>query len=303
MDNKKYKVELCKYYNSPKGCDKGIKCPFAHGEDDIKNNCLSGINCWNENCIYNHPEGWNPENNKKECLICYKYENICNKENPKYKHINPHILMNEDFPEIIKNKSPNNLNKEITFKYSDVLNNNNNNISKKYKEELLNEEDNMVNIKKQITNNYMLLKELDPSDWANYDEIDNIKKDINILEEKIHKFKQENKNDIFEDNLNLDFIFTEDNNEHEKPLKEDIIPDISISINIYETNDKTENINKLKHLIEKFEEDFELHNKEIKQKINNIIQNDYFKFILINNLNEISSKINLFKNNYEDITI
>lgn len=311
MNNIKYKLELCKHFSTLKGCYKGDKCSFAHGESDIlKRKCLSDIKCWNENCIYNHPEGWNPDNNKDPCLICRRYNNVCNKENPKYKHINninikevekDNLEMPKDneFPDIIKNKTSIDLNKEKTFKYSDILksNLNDNNINETYKKELLNEENNVENIKQQITNNYMLLKELDPADWSNYDEIDNINEDINILEKKMNKIKKESKNDMFEDNLNLDIIFIEDDNKDEKSIQEDVAPDINLSINIYETKDNKEII---KCLICRLEKEIELYNKKIKKQIDNTIQNDYFKFILINNLNEISSKINLLKNNYED---
>ncbi len=34
--NPKYKVVLCKHYNSIKGCVYGDKCQFAHGEHELK---------------------------------------------------------------------------------------------------------------------------------------------------------------------------------------------------------------------------------------------------------------------------
>jgi hypothetical protein len=48
------------------------------------------------------------------------------------------------------------------------------------------------------------------------------------------------------------------------------------------------------------EKDFKIYNERIKKNISYIIKDDYIKFILINNLNEISSIIDLFKNNCED---
>lgn len=325
MDNSKYKIGLCKYYSSPKGCDNGNKCSFAHGKDEIiKKKCLNGIKCWNENCIYNHPKDWNPENNKKECFICYKYDNICNKENSKYKHIvdndynidikgdkniNSDISINKEFPEIIKNIKLKEINKDLEIKYSDILKSNLTNYGKNKtpEDEKLKEIDNSDNeinvqkIKKQLEDKYILLTKIDNKDWGNYEEIDNIQKDINILEDKYNKIKNANKSDIFENDINLDFIFNGHNDEHEN-ISEEELPNINVSINILEDNNFTKNINETKELIEKIVKKFTSYNRKIKQDINNNIKNDDFKIILINNLNEILSGIILFKNNYEDIT-
>ena len=35
MDNKLYKTAPCRHYNSPRGCDKGDNCVFAHGEIEV----------------------------------------------------------------------------------------------------------------------------------------------------------------------------------------------------------------------------------------------------------------------------
>lgn len=52
----------------------------------LKKKCIKELKCWNENCIYEHPDNWNPYDNKKECTFCHK--GFCNKINNKYKHIN-----------------------------------------------------------------------------------------------------------------------------------------------------------------------------------------------------------------------
>jgi hypothetical protein len=62
----------------------------------------------------------------------------------------------------------------------------------------------------------------------------------------------------------------------------------------------SENNNDSKILIENMEEEFRNYSKKIKKNINNDIKNDNIKIVLINNLNEILSMINLLKSNYED---
>jgi hypothetical protein len=49
------------------------------------------------------------------------------------------------------------------------------------------------------------------------------------------------------------------------------------------------------------EKEFKIVSEEVKDNINKIIKNKHLNFILINNLNEILSMINLFKNNYYDV--
>lgn len=62
MKEKGYKTELCKYYNSTRGCDKGNKCSFAHGkEEKRRKKCKNYERCWNEHCNFEHPENWNPK--------------------------------------------------------------------------------------------------------------------------------------------------------------------------------------------------------------------------------------------------
>src|SRR5256885_1674598 len=118
MYNNKFKKVFCEKWieKKCKFMDNPNLCSFAHGENDkIKNDCLNGNNCYNENCIYKHSNDWNPHNNKKECMICSK--GFCNKKNNKYKHIENvettikendgnkvvfKLPQTEDFPELIK---------------------------------------------------------------------------------------------------------------------------------------------------------------------------------------------------------
>ena len=36
--NPKYKMTLCKHYDTPQGCSYGDKCQFAHGAKELRNN-------------------------------------------------------------------------------------------------------------------------------------------------------------------------------------------------------------------------------------------------------------------------
>jgi hypothetical protein len=336
---KHWEEKKCKFMNNPKICS------FSHGEDDIiKNECFNGVYCWNEECNYYHPKDWNPYINKKECLICKK--EYCNKENKKYNHIKDtninyikedngniisYVSKNEDFPEIIKNKNNNKIIYER--KYSDILKSKikdskedikyykkvqetNPDLNKTYKINEIKSEnkDILITIKKELYNEYKYLSKLDSTEWANYDEIEDIKDKIKNLEHEYKKIKNTyNKDDIFDDNINLDIIFNENIRDNFLEENEETpTTTINLIINGIEINDNiildniSKNINKelnnnINKLIEKMEKEFKIVSEEVKDNINEIIKNKHLKFILINNLNEISSMIKLFKNNYYDV--
>ncbi len=322
------KIIICKHYenNSCKFMNTKELCSYAHGENDIiKNKCFNGINCFDEKCNYEHPEDWNPENNKLYCIFCDK--GFCNKENTKYKHININdnikednkdiildIPKNKDFPEIIKNKTINNENiKSHEYKYSDILKSSINNckekeindenlkeIEKNIKKKLnINSDNNIKDIKKQLEGNYILLSKLDHKNWSNYEEIDNIKDDINKLEDKYNNLKKiDKKVNILDNDLNLNTIFNENNNEYKEDIEDKYIPNIYFNITYEENKDIDDNIH---NLIKNMEKDFKIYIKKIKINLNDTIKNEYLKIMLINNLNKIQSKINLFENNYKDI--
>ena len=116
----------------------------------------------------------------------------------------------------------------------------------------------------------------------------------NIINKKEYK-------DIFnEDNLYLNNILINNNNNDIE--ENDKIPEIKITINEINNNIISSDIyDKSKTLIENMKSDFKIYGEKIKNNINNTIKDDYFRFLLINNLNEIESMIKLFKNNYDDI--
>lgn len=303
-------------------------CSFAHGKDDIiMDKCLNGIGCWKEECNYEHPKDWNPLNNKLECIFCDK--GFCNKENTKYKHININegnkdiildIPRNEYSPEIIKNKiiknkTINNENKKLyEYKYSDILKSNLNNCKEKEikVENNIKKEDTIIDIKKQLEGNYILLSKLDSKNWSDYEEIDNIKDNIKILEDKYNNLKNIDKKDnILDNDLNLNIIFNENNlcnilESNNKTNDSEDIPNVKISINGINIKEDKSNLkvisenNDSKILIKNMEDIFKDYSIKIKKNIKINIKNDYIKIMVINNLNEIESMINLFKNNYED---
>jgi hypothetical protein len=74
---------------SPKGCDKGDKCTFAHSEIELKKiakPCISGLKCYKQECKYSHPKGWDYKNN---IIICeyYKKGYCINEDNCRFEHV------------------------------------------------------------------------------------------------------------------------------------------------------------------------------------------------------------------------
>lgn len=159
-------------------------------------------------------------------------------------------------------------------------------------------EDKLMNVKKQLQEKYIYLIQIDKNDWSNSIEIEDIEKEIETLKLKYEELKILNKKeDIFDSNINLDYIFNiNDDNKEDDYIK---ISEIKLTINgvnYFEAED-----NHIDILIDDMEKQFLKFNKNIKQNIDNEIKNDYLRFILLNSLNKIKSEINLFKNNYKDI--
>lgn len=251
-----WKKNNCKFMNSHE------KCTFAHGEYDIiKEKCLNDIYCWNEECNFEHPNGWNPYDNKKDCLICLDSKIICDKENKKYKHVDKIVdgIIDIKKEEIIK---------EYSTKLKDV---NIFPVLVKTKEKEIKNDNEKYKYSEILTNN--------------------IKDDLNIMKNN----NQKNDDSLYLDNINNDTsdIDIVENNE---------IPKVNITINSFDIdNDFISDNSNTKILIENMEREFKMYSEKIKTNINGVIKNDRFAFLLINNLNEISSMINLFKNNYKDI--
>lgn len=165
-------------------------CSFAHGEEDkVKENCLNGKKCYNEDCTYEHGDNWNPYDNKKECKFCPR--GFCNKKDKKFNHIknvespmNSDMPKTEDFPEIIKG------NKNNCKKYSEVLkveDDNNNN-----KEETI---DIIKNMKENFETYNKKIKEYINTIENKYlkliliNDLNNIKEMINLFENNYKDIK------------------------------------------------------------------------------------------------------------------
>lgn len=105
---KKEKTQLCRFFKTPKGCDKGTKCKFAHGEIELKKvikPCISGSECYKKDCKYYHPKDWNYKNNIKICEF-FKNGYCINENNCRFEHV-------KDNYEIGDNNIEGNINKDI----------------------------------------------------------------------------------------------------------------------------------------------------------------------------------------------
>lgn len=291
MLNNKYKKEICLYWKNGKCRKESKDCSFAHGKNDIMNeDCLNGIRCYNENCKFNHPEEWDPLNNKKECNFCIK--GFCNKENKKFKHIN--VKCDNEIIEINKNK-----NKEFIFNENDFPELDKNSVNKK----CLDINEDIFEIKKKLYQNYKLLSST--TDWSEDFEIDNNIKELNNkykeLKQNIYKQNEE----IFNNDLNLNIFDFESDIENEE-LGYKNTPNIEISINGININDSTEkdiqDINKdeILILLNKLEKTNIKMILEIKKLLDYKYKNNENILKYKYQLNKTISDIYLLKNNYND---
>lgn len=262
---KKDKTQLCKYFKSTKGCDKGNNCSFAHGEIELKEitkTCFSGLKCYKKDCEYSHPKGWNYKDN---IIICEFFKNgyCIHENNCKFKHIK------ETNDEIVDNKIKENENKE----YQDDL-------------KLI-----KYNYIKEIINNYLhediIYKIIEDKKKNNNYNIDNEDLSSNfkiIVDGKEYK----NLETIFNNNDEINKIDFSNINSGIQEIKKENTDIVNISDDITE-------------LINNFQDDFDKYIKDLKNVINNknIKKND--RIYLIFELNKIISEIDLFKNNFEDI--
>lgn len=317
IKNNKYKTVLCRNWAQGKCIHDKSKCIFAHGKDDlIKQDCVNGINCYNENCWFKHPSGWIPYNNKKDCIFCEK--GFCNKENNKYKHINNDIYNNIDEFKNVKNNEKINIIKEIDFNDDDfpILNNN-----IKYKHDpkenkishdvpiLINneikpkDENDIKSIKEELYREYKFLSKLNPNEsWANEKIIEETNNKIKILTDKYNILKSK-KEDVFDKELNLRILENNNKSGLEDTLKcintdDYSIPNVNISFNY---NEKTDN--NILSIINKMEEENQKYIIRIKTILdkNEKSINDENKIYFKLQLNNIIKEINLLKLNYEDL--
>lgn len=156
-----YKIKLCNYYKKYNKCNKGDKCTYAHGLEELNRynkkilKCKNGLNCYNKDCDFLHPEGWDYKNNMKECI--YYQKGSCMNDNCNFKHINNKIENKNDVNLIeTKKHSENNIeNIKITINGIDYDDENNkfktdikNSSNEKFiKENIINKSDNLDNLK------------------------------------------------------------------------------------------------------------------------------------------------------------
>lgn len=304
----RYKLRLCNFHENNKECNKGSNCTFAHGKDELR--CIFDEDCVNEECKRIHLK---------------RDKNIITKNKEKLNNNKINIFDYKEFPVInnkVKDKNEKNKKEEYmnNYKYSGNLTSNLKKVLN-ITENNNNLEDNLIKVKEQLQKKYIELSQIDKNNWANSIDIEDIENEINILELKYEKLKTLTKkeNNIFDDeNLNLDIIFNIDDKKeiNENDFSDDIkIPVIKLTINGVNYNEdnyitksiknKTNSVNntdnKINILIDNIEKKISNFNENIKQIINDEIKNDYFKIILLNNLNKINSEINLLKNNYKDV--
>jgi hypothetical protein len=253
---KKDKTQLCKYYTSDKGCDKGSGCSFAHGEDDLNQiikSCFSGLKCYKKDCKYYHPEGWNYKNNIK-IREFFKNGYCINEDNCNFKHINNEnieitdgkinndikLYENNEFQEKIKTNNygyireivNNHLHEDIIY---DIIENN--------KKKNNNDIDNNLSLNFTITVDGVEHKDLE-NIFNNNNEINN--QDINYISDNTIELinSLQNKIDKYIKNIKkeIDQTFLNDNKKYGINMKLELNQINSLMI-LFKENYKDININ------------------------------------------------------------
>lgn len=127
---------------------------------------------------------------------------------------------------------------------------------------------------------------------------------VNEKCKRIHLNRDKN-NEKANININEKSVLKDNNTDNTRNINNENIP-IQLNINgidVDDFDDIKENKIEIINLINNMETVFEKYNENIKQSINDKIKNNHLKYTLLNNLNEIKMEIELFKNNYKDITI
>lgn len=313
IENNKYKREICIYWKQGR-CIRENNCTFAHGVNDIKKYyCQNGIKCYNENCNFSHPNGWIAYNNKRDCLFCNK--GFCNKKDIKYKHIfDENIQINE------KDENFQNIEKDFFNNEKFPSINKTDNINKDFIKDktIIDDENILINVKKELYDEYKKLSKLDHNSWANSIEIEEIDNKINMLKNKYNIIKGKcKKEEIFDNDLILNIFDNEYNDEYnEIEDNKNNLPNIYLTINGIEINEEIEDIYKDKtNPYNKIEAENDiLFILDKMENANKVFINDIKKLLDINEhedkenilmfkyqLNKLVSNIYLIKNNYKDM--
>lgn len=341
--NNIHKIKLCDFYKNYGRCNNGSNCNYAHGTKElkefIKKSCNYGAKCINERCNFEHPNNWNPLNNKLVCLYykngkCKKgkeckflhideYDILKNNEHEKQIQLNLNDNIDDHFPVLVQKL---NTEKNNNLSYSDITQRK----KKEYKLDLNINEDLDI-IKTQIKEKSIYLYKLRNKKWDDYedDDLENIRnteKELNILKQTYKKIKYINKKDIFnEEDLNVNTLFNSNEKENgstNKKLsiindhdifeidKKNTIPKVSITFNGFNIDksdvvitNKNENYKKdnILILIENMEDNYKIYLEKIKLNIDKSDIDYYLNIKLKTQLNKILYEIKLFKENYKDI--
>lgn len=269
-----YKTELCKYYMSPKGCNKSKeKCSYAHGEDDLRKKwCKHYEKCWNKYCEYDHPPNWNYKDNIKTCN--YYKNGFCRNDNYcNFKHIIGDIK--EDNVKV----------DEKIYKDLDINN---------YNEFPFLKEDTNFNIVKEENNN----NENDQNKTVIFENFNHDNKKDNIFEDNKIKIKDLSNVEIFVNGVeynNTDNIINISDEKNNKVIEN--------NNEFHVLKEKEDNATEdVEELILNLQKCFEKYNNEIKHSIDNLFVEDkqIYGINMKLELNKIMSEISLLKNNYRD---
>jgi hypothetical protein len=220
VEKKYYKLKLCDFYDKYGKCDKGDKCTYAHGKNELrefKKECINGLKCFKKDCKFTHPKGWNSEDNKK---ICEYYMNgFCKNEgNCKFRHIKDNkvdekldINSNNEFP-FLGDVTKSNIIEENINNINDV------NIDDNKKDKIF--EENTKNFKDDEIKN----KDLYPNveifiNGIEYNNTDNI---LNINDEKNNQELKEKEIDLTDDVEELIFNLQKSFEKYTKEIKHNI---------------------------------------------------------------------------------
>lgn len=272
MENK-YKLKLCDFYIKGK-CNNKDKCTYAHGEKELI--CVFDEKCINDKCDRIHinrdkninDKIYIKEKGNKE--IFKKVDIFDEKEFPTFDN---KISSKKDITSITN----------ITYDLKNILNIKDE-CKNKNKNEIINNESKYI--EKRINELDIELSKLNKDDWSYSIEIEEKEKEKEELEfnlQKINLVNRENKiNNIIDENTENDI--------------EDIkLP--SITLTIKENDNQNDEV---MEIIDKMYNEILKLNINLKQNIKKDIKYDYFKSILISDLNKIQANIKLFKDNYED---
>lgn len=295
----KHKTILCLKYNEDESlnkCSYGEKCLFAHSNNELR--CIFDDDCSNKYCERVHlKRDKNIITKIKENKKDENYNKIDIKDEKEFPIINNYVKNMEDTKKLYSDivKEENNEDNTTIYKYSNNLTSNlknvlniksddNNNLEEKERK--------LTDINKSLQDLNRELSQIDKNDWTNSIEVQDIEEKMEYLELKKKNLEKE---------INILKSEKKDISKFNDKVNESKLPEISVTITEINIKNNSKNKGEILISLDNIEKDFLSFNENVKQKINYKVKDEYHKFMLLNNLNNISSKISLFRNNYEDI--